>query len=487
MQDKYRIEEDMWSESRSQYGGSESRSHYGEIQRGRLQSGRPRSADFHRTVQIMQRRPDYDRGGGAISRDYSCYAHSEDYRGYSEVREFGHGRVFGPPLKTGSWGDENSRWPRDEYSGSRQADYRYNSRRNTYYSSQFARERSPHKREVSFYREESPHNRSGSSTSSRSYSPEKGKQPPSYQSQFSRMRSPSEELRSPGSLHDPDPHTAASPVAGTQGRRHRKRCERKQKRGKRAGVRLKLKIAARGLAVPSVPLSNEHSLENKQQLTQSETMNCSTHSRTETCLQNNIPDTAIQLEGLANFRADRNTATSDKERSVCALIPSRDASPSISIPPTSSKSANFEKGSKTSDNLNEEIVNEWSSEQQQIPELEITEHNKGDAVQMLLPENLDDPEMSTPGPIDNIDLGQTDHRTRTIAEKAKEIEEVYRQDCETFGMVVQMLINKDPSLENTVQFALRENLREIEDRCTEELKRFITQYDSAPGDNTANL
>ncbi|XP_059833682.1 periphilin-1 isoform X6 [Hypanus sabinus] len=352
MRDKYCIGEDMWSESRSQYG---------EIQRGHLQLGRPRSADFHRTVQIMQRRPDYDRGGGAISRDYRCYAHSEDYREYSDVREFGHGRVFGPSLKTGSWGDENSRWPRN--SGSRQADYRDNSRRSTYYSSQFTRERSPHKREVSFYREESPHNRSGSSTSSRSYSPEKGKQPPSYQSQFNR----------------------------------------------------------------------------------------------------------------------------NKERSVCALVPSRDASPSISIPPTSSKSANFEKGSKTSDNLNEEIVNEWSSEQQQIPELEIAEHNKGDAVQMLLPENLDYPELSTPGPIDNIDLGQTDHRTRTIAEKAKEIEEVYRQDCETFGMVVQMLINKDPSLENTVQFALRENLREIEDRCIEELKRFITQYDSAPGDNTANL
>lgn len=61
--------------------------------------------------------------------------------------------------------------------------------------------------------------------------------------------------------------------------------------------------------------------------------------------------------------------------------------------------------------------------------------------------------------------------------------QVYGQDCETFGMVVQMLIAKDPSLENTIQFALRENLREIGERCIEELRAFITQYDSAPGEH----
>ncbi|XP_051886456.1 periphilin-1 isoform X2 [Pristis pectinata] len=365
----------MWSESRSQCGERN--------QRGHFHPGRPHNAEFQRAVQVMQRRQDYDRGGGggggrgATSRDYNHYTHSDDYRGYSaDNRDSGHGRRFGPPLKTGSWGDENSRWPRDEHSGSRQADYRGvktkrcaaggnrdNFRRKNFYSSQHARERSPHKRETSYYRRESPPSHSGSSISSRSYSPEKGKQPPSYQSQFNR----------------------------------------------------------------------------------------------------------------------------NKERSICTLIPSRDASPSISIPPASSKSANFEKGSKTSDNLNKEIVNDWSSEQQQIPELEITEHCTGDTIQMLLPDKLDDPEMNAPGAIDIIDLSQTDHRSRTIAEKAKEIEEVYRQDCETFGMVVQMLIDKDPSLESTIQFALRENLREIEERCIEELKRFITQYDSAPGEHTASL
>ncbi|XP_032893722.1 periphilin-1 isoform X3 [Amblyraja radiata] len=398
----------MWSGSRSQCGERN--------QRGHFHPGRPHNAEFQRTVQIIQRRPDCDHGGrgrgrGDTSRDYDYYNHSDSYRGYSaDNRDPGHGRRFGPPLKTGSWDGENSKWPRDEHSGSRLPDYRGtktkryaddddnrdNLRRKNFYPTPHGRERSPHKRETSYYRRESPHSHSGSS--SRSYSPEKSKQSSSYQSQF---------------------------------------------------------------------------------------------------IQN--------------------------ERSVCALNPSRDVSPSISVPPVSSKSTNFYKSSKTCDDLNKDIdtdwsseqqqipeleINEhdtgstnfykstktcddlnkdietdWSSEQQQIPELEINEHDAGDAIQMLLPDNWDDLEMCTLGAIEIIDPSQTDHRTRTIAKKTKEIEEVYGQDCETFGMVVQMLIAKDPSLENTIQFALRENLREIGERCIEELRTFITQYDSAPGEH----
>ncbi|KAK2507142.1 hypothetical protein MC885_010131 [Smutsia gigantea] len=61
--------------------------------------------------------------------------------------------------------------------------------------------------------------------------------------------------------------------------------------------------------------------------------------------------------------------------------------------------------------------------------------------------------------------------TQTTVSKLR----VYRQDCETFGMVVKMLIEKDPSLEKSIQFALRQNLHEIGERCVEELKRFITE------------
>nr|XP_044611525.1 periphilin-1 isoform X4 [Equus asinus] len=60
--------------------------------------------------------------------------------------------------------------------------------------------------------------------------------------------------------------------------------------------------------------------------------------------------------------------------------------------------------------------------------------------------------------------------------------EVYRQDCETFGMVVKMLIEKDPSLEKSIQFALRQNLHEIGERCVEELKHFIAEYDTSSQD-----
>ncbi|XP_067855973.1 periphilin-1 isoform X2 [Heptranchias perlo] len=312
----------MWSDSRSQYGERN--------QRGRFHPGRTQHADtpeFQRTVHVMPRRQDYHRGGGSegggrggsTSREYNYYNHSEEYRGYSaDNRDSGHGRRFGPSPKTGSWDDENSKWLREELSGNRQSDYRgaktkkyvagnrENFRRKNLYSSLHVRERSPHKRETPYYREsavprrESPHSRSGSSISSRSYSPEKSKPPPSHQSQFSK----------------------------------------------------------------------------------------------------------------------------NKERSVSSLTPSRDASPSSSVPPVTSKCANFEKASKASDNLNKEGVNDWCSEQQQIPELEVAEHDTVDAIQMLLSDKSDDLEMNTQSAIDLIDLSQTDHRTRAIAEKTKEIEEV---------------------------------------------------------------
>ncbi|MBN3289953.1 PPHLN protein, partial [Polypterus senegalus] len=83
---------------------------------------------------------------------------------------------------------------------------------------------------------------------------------------------------------------------------------------------------------------------------------------------------------------------------------------------------------------------------------------------------------------DSINQSENDslnERSKVIAAKAKEIEKVYRQDCETFGMVVKMLIDKDPSLEKQIQVPLRENLRDIGERCIEELKQFIVDYDSS--------
>lgn len=72
-----------------------------------------------------------------------------------------------------------------------------------------------------------------------------------------------------------------------------------------------------------------------------------------------------------------------------------------------------------------------------------------------------------------------DRRSQAIAAKAREIEKIYRQDCETFGMVVKMLVAKDPSLEKHLQNPLKENLGEIRERCLEDLRHFISELDEA--------
>uniref|UniRef100_A0A3B3QTD1 Periphilin-1-like n=1 Tax=Paramormyrops kingsleyae TaxID=1676925 RepID=A0A3B3QTD1_9TELE len=56
-------------------------------------------------------------------------------------------------------------------------------------------------------------------------------------------------------------------------------------------------------------------------------------------------------------------------------------------------------------------------------------------------------------------------------------EQVYKQDCDTFGLVVKMLIAKDPSLEHPIQASLRENLQEIGLRCATAMQQFIHEYD----------
>ncbi|XP_051024007.1 periphilin-1-like isoform X2 [Acomys russatus] len=74
---------------------------------------------------------------------------------------------------------------------------------------------------------------------------------------------------------------------------------------------------------------------------------------------------------------------------------------------------------------------------------------------------------------------QLTNRLKAIASKTKEIKQAYYQDCETFGIVVKMLVEKDPSLENSIQFALRQNLHEMSECYVEELRQFIVDYDSA--------
>ncbi|KAL1021538.1 hypothetical protein UPYG_G00014540 [Umbra pygmaea] len=69
-------------------------------------------------------------------------------------------------------------------------------------------------------------------------------------------------------------------------------------------------------------------------------------------------------------------------------------------------------------------------------------------------------------------------RSQAIQKKRKEIERVYRQDCDTFGLVVKMLIDKDPSLDRPIQSSLKQNLQEIGLRCVEAMQQFIEDYDT---------
>ncbi|KAI2565168.1 PPHLN1 isoform 5 [Pan troglodytes] len=217
-------------------------------------------------------------------------------------------------------------------------------RRKSFYSSHYARERSPYKRDNTFFREspvgrkDSPHSRSGSSVSSRSYSPERSKSYSFHQSQ------------------------------------HR-----------------------------------------------------------------------------------------NKERPVQSLKTSRDTSPSSGSAVSSSKV--LDKPSRLTEKELAEAASKWAAEkleksdESNLPE--ISEYEAGSTAP-LFTDQPEEPESNTTHGIELFEDSQLTTRSKAIASKTKEIEQVYRQDCETFGMVVKMLIEKDPSLEKSIQFALRQNLHEIE-------------------------
>ncbi|XP_041966834.1 periphilin-1-like isoform X6 [Alosa sapidissima] len=54
---------------------------------------------------------------------------------------------------------------------------------------------------------------------------------------------------------------------------------------------------------------------------------------------------------------------------------------------------------------------------------------------------------------------------------------LYRQDCETFGTVVKMLVSKEPGLEKQLQGPLRDSLVEMRERCLEDLRLYIDELD----------
>jgi len=75
-------------------------------------------------------------------------------------------------------------------------------------------------------------------------------------------------------------------------------------------------------------------------------------------------------------------------------------------------------------------------------------------------------------------LGLPQDKMVMVREKKEEIEKAYRQDCETFAAVTKMLISKDQDLEDKLQHSLRDNLKDIGQRCIHELREFIDKLKS---------
>ncbi|KAM9815065.1 uncharacterized protein ACBT44_010006 isoform 2-T2 [Syngnathus typhle] len=76
-------------------------------------------------------------------------------------------------------------------------------------------------------------------------------------------------------------------------------------------------------------------------------------------------------------------------------------------------------------------------------------------------------------------------RSEAIKAKALEIEKHHRQDCETFGTVVKMLVSKEPTLENLIHSALNANLSEMRQHCLSALRHYVKELDEAlESDNT---
>uniref|UniRef100_A0A3B1IU70 Reverse transcriptase domain-containing protein n=1 Tax=Astyanax mexicanus TaxID=7994 RepID=A0A3B1IU70_ASTMX len=119
-------------------------------------------------------------------------------------------------------------------------------------------------------------------------------------------------------LRDPGLQPAVFPDAGAQRKCHRKRCERKRKRGKRAGIRVRLKASPSRPAIPSLFLANVCSLDNKldyirlQRTTQREFRDCCVLFFVESWLNDNIPDIKTQLPSSLDplqfaYRPNRST------------------------------------------------------------------------------------------------------------------------------------------------------------------------------------
>ncbi|XP_053435044.1 periphilin-1-like [Nycticebus coucang] len=169
----------------------------------------------------------------------------------------------------------------------------------------------------------------------------------------------------------------------------------------------------------------------------------------------------------------------DKERPVRSLKTSRDTSPQFYSSVLSSKV--LANPRKLTEKEPTEAARKCAAEEQEMSDAsnlpEIREYEVGSTAPFFIYQ-AEEPEANAAYGNEFYEDELT-RRFKAIALKAKEIEQAYRQDCETFWRVVKMLIEKDPSLEKSIEFALRQNLQEIGERHFEELKHFMAEYDTS--------
>ncbi len=118
--------------------------------------------------------------------------------------------------------------------------------------------------------------------------------------------------------------TASEPLCGVAKSRKRRR----RKRGKRAGVLIRLRRRAFRPPLPTILLANVQSLDNKicelraRISYQRETRDCCVICLTETWMSAIVPDSAIELTGFSVHRSDRTDELTGKSRGggVCFYI-----------------------------------------------------------------------------------------------------------------------------------------------------------------------
>ncbi|XP_036032379.1 periphilin-1-like [Onychomys torridus] len=179
---------------------------------------------------------------------------------------------------------------------------------------------------------------------------------------------------------------------------------------------------------------------------------------------------------MRSFHLPRRTC---KERAIQFLKTSRDTVPS------SSSCKVLKSPSPLTEKEQAEAASKWANEDPKKSEgnnlAEISEFETGSKAPLCI-NQTEEPESNATDDIELREERQLSSRSKAIASKITEIETVYREVCETFATVVERLVEKDPSLEKSIQFAMKQSLHEIGEQRVEELKHFIMEYDNSTQD-----